>query len=99
MRILGFGLMILLLTSCQNKDANYYRFHPKALQTALQQCPQQSTAVSCDTLNHIADEVNQLAYALHQNPQEFGNQILALQNQMVTLSQPAVNKENQSKIS
>lgn len=99
MKYIGLSLMLLLLAACHTKDADYYRVHPQALQAVIEACPQKApSGLSCDELNQIAAEVNQLAFALQQNPQEFGKQILALQTELASLSEQAATPEMQQKI-
>lgn len=74
-----FSIAVLLLAACTPHDEQYYREHPQMLQEALKKCPSEQQQVSCQELNRIAREVNQLAYELQANPQGFGRSILALQ--------------------
>lgn len=73
------SIAALMLVACTPQDEQYYRVHPQMLQVALKQCPSEQQQVSCQELNNIAREVNQLAYELQANPQGFGRKILALQ--------------------
>ena len=58
----------------------YYQLNPNQLQKAIQQCPQkQPTGMSCEELQQVAFQVNQLAYELRLDPQAYGKRILALQ--------------------
>ena len=46
-------------------DAQYYRLNPKALQQALETCPQkQPVQVDCEQLKTMASEVNDLVYQI-----------------------------------
>lgn len=82
---LVFGLMGL--TACQAKDGQYYRTHPKELQSALKACPEKKPdGISCEQLNDIGQRVNGLAYQLQANPQAFGSKILALQQQIAQIN-------------
>src|SRR3990167_5882513 len=75
----------LFLTSCANHDENYYRLHPRKLQEALKQCPQNpSSLVTCEKLKQLAVEISQLAYELQMNPQAFGQKIVVLQHKIAT---------------
>lgn len=76
---------ILLLTACSKKDAQYYFEHPKALQTALHQCPSTTTELSCSELQELAEEFNKLAFILRSNPQAFGLRIIKIQNEIAAL--------------
>lgn len=61
-------------------DAEYYRQNPNALQQALKACPEkQPSAIGCEQLKTIAVQLNDLAYQLRQSPQEYGKDILRLQ--------------------
>ena len=74
------SLATLLLVACSTHDEQYYRVHPEALQEALKKCPEQRPdALTCDELNRIALDVNQLVYSLQMSPQGFGTKIIALQ--------------------
>lgn len=74
------SMAALMLVACVSHDEAYYRVHPQELQAVLKQCPtEHPMQVSCQTLHHIAVEVNQLAYELQSNPQGFGSKIITLQ--------------------
>jgi len=73
-------IMSLWVVACSAHDDHYYSLHPDALQQALKKCPeQQPSQISCAQLKDVADRVNALAYELRLNPQDFGKQILVLQ--------------------
>ena len=68
------------------QDAHYYSVHPVELQKALTQCStNKSIKLSCEQLKEIAAKVNKLAYQLRLDPQEFGKQILLLQENIAKL--------------
>ena len=97
MRYFVLVCVSFLLVACGSEDAQYYRLHPQLLQTALKNCPQTSPRqISCDELVKIADEVNQLAYQLQRDPQDFGNIILSAQAKLAKLEADAVNDTTQS---
>lgn len=74
------SLATIMLVACSTHDEQYYRVHPEALQQALKKCPaEQPDALSCDELNRIALDVNQLVYSLQMSPQGFGTKIISLQ--------------------
>lgn len=90
------SLAIISLTACVSKDATYYRSNPQELQKALKLCPAQpSPLITCDQLKNIAVDVNELAYSLQMNPQEFGNKIINLQNQLALLQAEFKKNPNQ----
>lgn len=94
-----YGLLLLLIlgiTSCTVKDEQYYWQHPKDLQQALKNCPTSSPpkGFSCDEMNQLAKQMNELAYQLQYNPQGFGQQILLLQETIA--QQEAALKLNQA---
>ena len=63
----------LSVAACAAHDEHYYSLHPKALEEAIAACPQQAPkGVSCDQLKNIASQVNDLAYQLRLNPQDYG---------------------------
>ena len=77
---------IILLTAsfwvsaCTAHDEHYYSLHPSQLQKALTVCSKHSSSdLTCAQLKEIALHINKLAYELRLNPQEFGKQILSLQ--------------------
>ena len=76
----------LLLAACSaQKNEQYYRTHPQALQEAIKSCPaQQPAKINCQQLTDIAMDVNELAYQLQANPQAFGKKILALQETLAS---------------
>tara|TARA_B110001454_G_C12489790_1_gene337930 strand:- start:230 stop:613 length:384 start_codon:yes stop_codon:yes gene_type:complete len=72
--------LVLGLISCTDKGEQYYRLNPKALQEAVQGCPQiQPQGLSCEQLDNLAKRLAQLAYKLQSSPQVFGLSILDLQ--------------------
>lgn len=74
------SIITLGLLACGAKDEQYYRSHPKEIQTALEHCPsQQPAGMSCEQLHKLGQSMNSLAYQLQSNPQGFGAKILALQ--------------------
>lgn len=77
-------LLMLIMTACTAaKDERYYQAHPKELQKALENCPNQPPAhLSCSRLRSIAVQFNRLAGQLQANPQAFGKRILELQQQI-----------------
>lgn len=73
-------ITILSISACSAHDPQYYREHPRALQQAIQQCPEKPPSqVSCDQLFAIAATMNDLAEKLRSDRQGFGKAILALQ--------------------
>jgi hypothetical protein len=72
-----------VLVACSTQDENYYRLNPQALQQAIKGCPNKQTGgINCEQLIAVASSVNKLAYQLQINPQEFGKQILFLQQNL-----------------
>lgn len=66
--------------SCPSYNKQYFSLHPKALQTAIEQCPSKPPSkVSCEELQIIAMRVSQFANELRMSPQGFGQSILRLQ--------------------
>ena len=85
MNYLITSIMFILLTSCASETEKQYATHPKALQQAMQECPQKAPKhVSCAVLGEIATRINQLAYQLQSNQQGYGKNILALQEAITT---------------
>ncbi|KTD59261.1 hypothetical protein [Legionella shakespearei] len=79
-KYLVLGLMILGLTSCNQKDEQYYRNNIKELQQAIKACPnQQPEGATCAQLGELNSRLTSLAYQLQYSPQGFGNKILAIQ--------------------
>lgn len=73
-------LMTMGLMSCTSKNEQYYRSNPKALQNAVNACPNhQPPGLSCQQLEQLRDRLTHLAYQLQMNPQDFGRKILELQ--------------------
>ena len=80
-------ILPLWLSSCSEPhDATFYSLHPKYLQEAIEQCPEQHPdgVTTCEELNEIATRANELISELHYNPQGFGQKILKLQEEGVT---------------
>lgn len=91
--LIAFGL-----TSCNEKNEQYYLSHPKELQKAMKDCPNQPhQGLSCQQLEQLGNRLGSLAQELQTNPQAFGNKILVLQqtirSQQVELKQNGVNQE------
>ena len=89
----------LWVAACAAHDERFYSLHPKALQQAIEKCPQQQPRdISCEQLKNIASRVNESAYQLRVNPQEYGQKILTLQ-EMIGKQEAALQKEaNQPEI-
>ena len=85
-RILFLAGTMLLLSACgETRDISYYGQHPAALQQAMYACPAVNPeGVTCDALMPLAREMQQLTLDLRRNPQQFGQQIIALQNTLAT---------------
>jgi len=80
MKFILLAVMSVWVVACSAHDEQYYRLHPVALQQALEKCPEQPSGdLSCQQLKVVAEKLNKLAYQLRINPQDFGKQILALQ--------------------
>lgn len=72
---------LLVLTACTEKNAQYYKRHPKELSQALNRCDsEKKPQTNCQQLEEIAAQLHQLAFQLQQNPQGFGIDILKLQD-------------------
>ncbi len=70
----------LWVAACSAHNERYYNLHPKALQEAIAGCPKkQAGDISCEQLQTIASQINDLAYQLRLNPQGYGKKILTLQ--------------------
>ena len=88
MRQIGAFIIALLLVGCELRDKHYFQVHPEALKQAMERCPEISPSrISCEALGKIAEEINKLAYALQKNPPEFGQSIMALQNELAALTE------------
>lgn len=97
-KYLVLGLMILGLTSCNQKDEQYYRNNMKELQKAIKACPnQQPEGLTCAQLGELNGRLTGLAYQLQYSPQGFGNKILAIQqtiaDQRIKLKTDSSNEE------
>ena len=80
-----FGVLLISLTACSPQSEKNYASNPKALQTAIKQCPEKSPKkVSCEQLSEVASRINQLAYKLRADQQAYGKEILALQETITT---------------
>ncbi len=80
MKYIVLVIMSSWVVACSAHDEHYYSLHPDTLQQALKNCPdQQPKGASCEQLKVVAVRVNELVYQLRENPQDYGKQILALQ--------------------
>lgn len=87
-RTILFIVSFFLIAACSAHDAYYYRLHPKVLQKAIENCPEQQPAdMSCDQLKQAALRVNQLSLELRQDPQAYGKKILALETEIAQQEQ------------
>jgi hypothetical protein len=90
MKYLFLSTLILFLTACQKHDLQFYRTHPRALQTAMDQCPSQNASnPSCEELSRVALDINKLVFELQQNAQLFGVHLMGLQAELATLQAEA----------
>lgn len=89
------GLILSLVAAVSMAHTErYYNLHPDALQKAMAACPQkQPRDISCEQLKAIALRVNNLAYQLRLNPQEYGKEILALQ-EAIAKQENKINKRD-----
>ena len=84
------------LMACTPHDATYFKQNPKALQSAIAECPNKAPkGITCDALHEIAIKVNEWVYELRMNPQGFGDSILSLQQ---TLAKDSLTAIQQKKI-
>lgn len=88
MKYIVLATMSLWIVACSAHDENYYLSNPLTLQQALNKCPGQQGQLSCDQLKILALRVNEFAYQLRMDPQNFGKQILGLQETL------AMNNDN-----
>ena len=83
-------LSALWAVDCSAHDAPYYHLHPKELQKAILACnAKQAKGISCEQLNRVASNVNELAYQLRLDPQAYGQHILSLQQRIAKLESEA----------
>lgn len=81
------AVFVCLLTACIKKDVQYYWQHPDKLQAVLSRCPSvQPQGIDCEALHSIQKSMSMLAHELRINPQDFGKQIIALQEKISTVS-------------
>jgi hypothetical protein len=70
----------LWILPCSAHDEHYYSVHPDVLRKVIVDCPKkQVSGVSCEQLNSLATQLNDLAYQLRSNPQGYGKLIIELQ--------------------
>jgi hypothetical protein len=80
LRLAGLSLAFISMTACSPQSEKSYSGNPKALQEAMEQCPEHAPKhASCEQLSEIAIRINQLAYKLRIDQQAYGKDILALQ--------------------
>jgi hypothetical protein len=73
----------ICLSSCSEHNENYYLKHPSSMQQALDKCPEQSPlSMSCEQLANTAYRINTYVIKLRSNPQQFGKEILILQEKI-----------------
>ena len=91
-------LIALGLTSCNEKNEQYYLSNPKELQQALAACPNKAPqGLTCEQMEALGRRMNVLVTQLQSGPQAFGNKILMLQqtiaNQQLELKKNGSNQE------
>ena len=103
MRCILLCLVVIGMASCSTHNERWYMTHPKALQKALDACPEKSLqGFSCQQLKEVGKAINQYALILQRNPQAFGQKIIAMQTKIVALQQQlnsADSKEDKKRIS
>ena len=87
------------MVSCVAHNDRYYSLHPNVLQDAITECSNKpSKDVDCEQLKVIASKVNELAYQLRLNAQEYGKEILALQETIAKQEMTLPGAPNQSEL-
>jgi hypothetical protein len=89
-------ILLLFITqsviACTSNSENYYLDHPHNLRKAVQACPATPPKhFSCEQIIKMEQRMQDLAYALQENPQQFGIAILAIQ-QTIAKQQAAMTK-------
>ena len=75
-----FILMSLSASTGFAYDKDYYSLNPNALQEAVRACPSiKPKDATCEQVNEIATQMNDLAAELMTSPQAFGQKVLQLQ--------------------
>ena len=98
MKYVGF-LLMFLVSACSVQDERYYIEHPKAMQNALDSCPARAPeSIGCDKLHDLANKMSILAMHLRESPQDFGKQILALQESIAKNSADLTKNSAQPKL-
>ncbi|KTC65177.1 secreted endonuclease (plasmid) [Legionella adelaidensis] len=83
MKAIFIFILSFWMVACIASDEQYFRVHPEKLQEAIKKCPENSPkGISCEQLKDIAIRVNKLALQLRIDPQDYGKQILALQEEI-----------------
>lgn len=84
MVLLGFFISSLCFADAES----WYAEHPEALQKVILDCPnRQPKNISCRKLQEIGVRLNSFIYELQNDAQNYGQQILALQNKIVAEKQ------------
>lgn len=93
-------MMPLLANSClAAQDEAFYSLHPRELQKAIEQCPEQHpVGISCEQLRACALRVNALVSELQHDVQGFGQKILALQENLAKLQAELNDSSDQSAV-
>jgi len=90
-------LLCLSMVGCTQKDSLYYWQHPKQLKQAKADCPRKKpSGVSCDEITVIATKFKYLSSELKQNPQIFGQHIIALQQNIASLEKELRHKKDEA---
>lgn len=91
-------ILTLWASIAASHTERYYNLHPRVLQQVIAGCPnKQPRDLNCDQLRLVASRVNELAYQLRLNPQNYGKEILALQQQIAKQAQhqPTVDQKHE----
>ncbi|KTD21571.1 hypothetical protein [Legionella londiniensis] len=89
----------LWISACTADEVHYYSTNPKALQKALDKCPDESPRhISCKKLESIAQQLKEYAFELRTSPQAFGKKILNLQETIARQEQALLHNTNQPQL-
>ena len=95
-----FAVAVLAcISACSSYDQHYYSLHPELIQKALDACPQKSPrGVDCKQLQGIATRLNEAVYQLRAHPQEYGAEILTIENAIAAEESSLARSPHQSQL-
>lgn len=97
MKRITFVIVLVLFSALNSqifaRDINWYAQHPEVVQKVIQDCPRkQPKDISCSQLQQVAMKLNDLIHLFVTDSQNYGQEILDLQQKIAQKEKIAVAK-------